>query len=504
MQFAVWILERCIDLMPPGTEQLALLINFDHKSRNPTSIANAKLMLYILQNHYVERLGIALCINGELESFYRARCWTDLNLCAVPWVFKMFWNAIQAFIDPVTKSKCKFDEAIKDEVPSRQLSSEFGGALDSTYNHEEYWSDLVKLTGERRKEMMRRFKEDCNSEVGASEWVIRGGDDETSPFATKGQEVATSDVGTSSMSSGIPSSGDPAAGEKARSAAVVASDSRAEQSRTPRYEEPETPLSETPLSRFMTPSDTLNAGPLDRTVSSIAAGNDKKAQLTTTEEKPQEEEEQTKKERPHSGLHNLEEKFKGFNYRIAHVFQHDTSRKSSREGLRESKDSIGPNGDKAKAAEIDRKENVETVEELRTKGSLPSAAEVAGVAGAAGMGGAVGAVGGSHGEKVQDGAASAPEKGSIHVLYFASAKEAAGIGRQDIVLPEIPFPLAKLGEHLTQLVADSGKGDAKSFGKVLETSKWSVDEDMVDEDGLAKMTLSGGEDVAIIPPVSGG
>jgi hypothetical protein len=65
MQYAVWILERAIDLMPPGTEQLALLINFDHKSRNPTSIANAKLMLYILQNHYVERLGIALCINGE-------------------------------------------------------------------------------------------------------------------------------------------------------------------------------------------------------------------------------------------------------------------------------------------------------------------------------------------------------------------------------------------------------------------------------------------------------
>lgn len=49
MQFAVWILERSVDLMPPGIEQLALLINFDHRSRNPTSIANAKLMLYILQ-----------------------------------------------------------------------------------------------------------------------------------------------------------------------------------------------------------------------------------------------------------------------------------------------------------------------------------------------------------------------------------------------------------------------------------------------------------------------
>ena len=66
MKFAVWILEACIDLMPPGVEQLALLINFENKSRNPTSISNAKMMLYILQNHYVERLGIALCINGEL------------------------------------------------------------------------------------------------------------------------------------------------------------------------------------------------------------------------------------------------------------------------------------------------------------------------------------------------------------------------------------------------------------------------------------------------------
>ncbi len=65
MRFAVWILEACIDMMPAGVEQLALLINFESKSRNPTSISNAKLMLYILQNHYVERLGIALCINGE-------------------------------------------------------------------------------------------------------------------------------------------------------------------------------------------------------------------------------------------------------------------------------------------------------------------------------------------------------------------------------------------------------------------------------------------------------
>lgn len=158
MQFAVWILERAIDVMPPGVEMLALLINFGGKKRNPTSISNAKLMLYILQNHYVERLGIALCIN-------------------VPWIFKAFWNAIYPFIDPVTKGKCKFDEAIKDEVPGPQLAADFGGELDFPYDHDKYWPQLVALTDKRREEQLERFRTVCNSEIGASEWVIRGGDE---------------------------------------------------------------------------------------------------------------------------------------------------------------------------------------------------------------------------------------------------------------------------------------------------------------------------------------
>lgn len=158
MQFAVWILERAIDLMPPGVEMLALLINFGGKKSNPTSISNAKLMLYILQNHYVERLGIALCIN-------------------VPWIFKAFWNAIYPFVDPVTKGKCKFDEAIKDEVPGAQLATDFGGLLDFPYDHDKYWPQLIELTDKRREEQLERFRTFCNSEIGASEWVIRGGEE---------------------------------------------------------------------------------------------------------------------------------------------------------------------------------------------------------------------------------------------------------------------------------------------------------------------------------------
>lgn len=135
MKFAVWMLDACIDLMPPGVEQLALLINFENKSRNPTSISNAKLMLYILQNHYVERLGVAMCINGTssfdflcLKKFKKKQPTQErVCVCAdplflkVPWIFKLFWNAIQSFIDPSTKSKCKFDEAIMGEVFPSQL-----------------------------------------------------------------------------------------------------------------------------------------------------------------------------------------------------------------------------------------------------------------------------------------------------------------------------------------------------------------------------------------------
>ncbi|GAC74906.1 phosphatidylinositol transfer protein PDR16 and related proteins [Moesziomyces antarcticus T-34] len=185
MQYAVWILERAIDLMPPGVEMLALLINFGGKKRNPTSISNAKLMLYILQNHYVERLGIALCIN-------------------VPWIFKAFWNAIYPFIDPVTKGKCKFDEAIKDEVPNAQLATDFGGLLDFPYDHESYWPQLVKLTEQRRAEQLERFRTLCDSQVGASEWVIRGGDERRSTAPAKqdsGYHEAVSPVAARAESS---------------------------------------------------------------------------------------------------------------------------------------------------------------------------------------------------------------------------------------------------------------------------------------------------------------
>lgn len=66
IQHLVYMLERVIDLMLPGQETLALLINFaDTKSGQGASVGQGRQTLYILQNHYPERLGRALVTNGE-------------------------------------------------------------------------------------------------------------------------------------------------------------------------------------------------------------------------------------------------------------------------------------------------------------------------------------------------------------------------------------------------------------------------------------------------------
>lgn len=66
VEHLVFMLERVIDLMGPDQETLALIVNFNEtKSGQNASLGQAKQTLNILQNHYPERLGRALVINGK-------------------------------------------------------------------------------------------------------------------------------------------------------------------------------------------------------------------------------------------------------------------------------------------------------------------------------------------------------------------------------------------------------------------------------------------------------
>jgi molybdopterin synthase sulfur carrier subunit len=87
---------------------------------------------------------------------------------------------------------------------------------------------------------------------------------------------------------------------------------------------------------------------------------------------------------------------------------------------------------------------------------------------------------------------------TITVLYFAAASTAARTTSETVELPTSaePFRLSSLGALLAARHPDSGLGD------VLESSQWSVDEEMVEEPD--RVVLQGGEEVAVICPVSGG
>jgi molybdopterin converting factor small subunit len=85
----------------------------------------------------------------------------------------------------------------------------------------------------------------------------------------------------------------------------------------------------------------------------------------------------------------------------------------------------------------------------------------------------------------------------ITVLYFAAASTAAGRTSERLALPGgAPLALPALGTLLGERHA------ARGMAGVLADSQWSVDAEMVDDP--EKVVLKGGEEVAVICPVSGG
>ena len=87
-------------------------------------------------------------------------------------------------------------------------------------------------------------------------------------------------------------------------------------------------------------------------------------------------------------------------------------------------------------------------------------------------------------------------KPTITVLYFAAASTATGLVEELIPLPETPFPLSALGSLITS------RHPNKGLEEILAASSWSVNAEMVNEP--EETSLNGGEEVAVICPVSGG
>lgn len=86
--------------------------------------------------------------------------------------------------------------------------------------------------------------------------------------------------------------------------------------------------------------------------------------------------------------------------------------------------------------------------------------------------------------------------GKITVLYFAAATTALGRTSETFLLPEDGLRLSDLAKLIASRYPNTG------IDRVLKQSRWSVDTELVDPSD--SVVLRGGEEVAIIPPVSGG
>jgi len=177
VHLVVWYLERATDLMGPGVETIALMVDYADKAKNP-SFSQARTVLGILQTHYPERLGRALIVN-------------------LPFLLSAFFKMITPFVDPVTRPKMRFNpDCIREGLfTPEQLLKEWGGELAFEYDHERYWRALVQMCDERRMRLIEEWRK-RGAKVGTREWDIKTAVEESS--GDEGIEVQTEETGPQS------------------------------------------------------------------------------------------------------------------------------------------------------------------------------------------------------------------------------------------------------------------------------------------------------------------
>jgi hypothetical protein len=165
--------ERACDLMGPGVETLALLVDYAGSTRN-LSFGMCRTLLDIIQTHYPERLGLALIAN-------------------LPWLLNAFIALLTPFMDPYTRQKLVFNPVINENglfrtvadaeawdadsttrvfEPDQLIQEGWNGSQPFMYSHCVYWEALVKLCEERRSRMFVVWHR-MGGKVGIKEWDVK-------------------------------------------------------------------------------------------------------------------------------------------------------------------------------------------------------------------------------------------------------------------------------------------------------------------------------------------
>ncbi|XP_008808184.2 phosphatidylinositol transfer protein 3-like [Phoenix dactylifera] len=127
IRYLVYCMENAIINLPPEQEQMVWLVDFHGFNLSNLSVKVTKETAHVLQDHYPERLGLAILYNP-------------------PKFFESFWMVVKPFLEPKTYRKVKFvysddhsTKKIMEELFNMdELECAFGGHNQVGFNINDY------------------------------------------------------------------------------------------------------------------------------------------------------------------------------------------------------------------------------------------------------------------------------------------------------------------------------------------------------------------------------
>lgn len=127
IRYLVYCMENAILNLPSDQEQMVWLIDFQGFNLSHISVKVTRETAHVLQDHYPERLGLAILYNP-------------------PKFFEPFWTVVKPFLEPKTRNKVKFvysddlntKKIMEDLFDMNQLESAFGGNDNTGFDLNKY------------------------------------------------------------------------------------------------------------------------------------------------------------------------------------------------------------------------------------------------------------------------------------------------------------------------------------------------------------------------------
>ncbi|RZC64597.1 hypothetical protein C5167_008283 [Papaver somniferum] len=146
IRYFVYCMENAILNLAESQEQMVWLIDFHGFNMSHISVNVTRETAIVLQNHYPERLGVAILYNP-------------------PKFFEPFWMIVKPFLEPKTQKKVKFvysddpnrKKIMEDLFDMDDLESSFGGNKQVCFNISEY--------SERMKEEEKKMPAFWSTEI---------------------------------------------------------------------------------------------------------------------------------------------------------------------------------------------------------------------------------------------------------------------------------------------------------------------------------------------------